>query len=82
MYTITVSYERGKDFTRSQVVQVIYTYADGREVMVEGNELLHHHFPIAEDMKDLIVYADDGSSTVSVKDIRAITIRDGLDDLL
>lgn len=71
MYKISVTYSRGKDFERDDVIKVCYTGKDGNEVSVCGPDLETYLFPLDV---DLSVYAEDGVSTAICKDLRSISI--------
>jgi len=70
MIKVQVVYGRGKPFERDNVTKILYANDDGVEVTVEGDDLLTHRFPTA---KDLVVYAEDGMSSVSCQGLRAIS---------
>lgn len=70
MIKIIVTYGRGKSFERDNVTKVVYTDRENTEVIVEGDELLTHRFPVAV---DLYVYADDGLSTANCQGLRSIS---------
>lgn len=70
MIKIVVSYARGKDFERENVIKVAYTDESGAESVVEGNDILTHRFPLT---RELQVYSTDGSSTASCNGIRSIS---------
>jgi len=67
---IVVTYGRGKPFQRDNVTKVVYTDKENTEIIVEGDELLTHRFPVAA---DLYVYADDGLSTANCQGLRSIS---------
>lgn len=70
MIRISATYARGKNFERDNVTKVVYTSDMGMEVIVEGNDLLTHHFPVKS---DFVVYASDGMSSVSSQGLRAVS---------
>ena len=59
---------------QESVEKVIYTDADGNEIIVSGEKLLTHCFPIRGDLGVLLVQSPEKTSTVSRKDIRSISI--------
>ena len=73
MYDICITFSRSKDFEQEDVETVIYTNAEGIEITVSGEKLLTHHFPISSDLGVLLVQSPQKTSSVSWKDIRAIS---------
>lgn len=70
MIRLVAEYGRGKDFERCKVTRVSYMQ-DDEEIIVSGDDILTHRFPVS---CDLLVCADDGQSTVSHQGLRAVSV--------
>lgn len=70
MIKVVVTYAKGKDFERENVVKVSYKDESGTELTVEGDDILNHRFPLTMELQ---VYSTDGSSTASCNGIRSIS---------
>lgn len=78
MIKIVVTYAKGKDFERENVVKVSYKDESGTDSVIEGDDILTHRFPLT---KELQVYSTDGSSTASCNGIRSISAYSMEDEL-
>lgn len=79
MSEICITFSSGKEFRQEDVTKVSYLDESENEVIVSGEGLYSHKFPIKGQEGVLMVYTETSSSTVRWKDIRSITFEQDID---